>query len=166
MKRPELPEIPKPVRMKLQRQSMSAKGWATVVGLLLLVVAIGAGIYYIPAPVREEGCITSVAYHWHTELLVYEDDVLITIPADIGTTGCLKTMHTHRANNVVHVEPNNAAVRHTIGDFFESWGRPLGVACAIPEGCPPQSVSVDGQLVDTLLNTQLLDGITIEVRYA
>ena len=156
MARPELPEIQKPVRMKLPRQSMSVKGWATVVGLLLLVVAIGAGIYYIPAPIREEGCITSPAYHWHMELFVYEDGSLLTIPADVGTQGCLKTMHTHRSDNVVHVEPNNAAVRHTVGEFFELWGKPFGA---------PQEITVDGQTVDTSSGTQLLDGITIEIRY-
>lgn len=158
MARPELPEIQKPKRQKPMRQPMSRKSIATVVGLLLLVVAIGAGIYSIPAPIREEGCIISPAYHWHTTLLVYEDDVLVTIPADVGTDGCLKTMHTHRADNVVHVEPNNADVRHTVRDFFELWGRPFG---------SPLEITVDGEPVNLSPGTEvlLIDGITIEVRY-
>ncbi len=157
---PTLTEAQKPKRVKQPRQPLSPAAKAVGIGVLILVVAIGAGLYYFPPQRADLGdCIGNVAYHWHTTLLIYEDDNLVTIPADVGTTGCLHTMHTHDADNVVHVEPPNSNIRYTVEDFFELWGRPYGAPaivvdgqddCAIPEGCR---------------SPELLDGRTIEIHY-
>ncbi len=153
----EQKSIREPKRIKQPRQPMSHAGKAVGIVILVLVVAIGAGLYYFPPQRTDLGdCILSIAYHWHTTLLVYEDDNLVTIPADIGTEGCLHTMHTHSSNNVIHIEPPSADIRYTVGDFFELWGRPYGA---------PQEVSVDGQLVETGADTVFQDAITIEIRY-
>ncbi len=147
--------IREPKRVRQPRQPMSRAAKAVGVLVLVIVVAISAGLYYFPPQRTDLGdCISSISYHWHTTLNVYVDDNLVTIPSNVGHEGCLHTMHTHSTNNIIHVEPPKADIRYTVEDFFQLWGRPFGT---------PIEMTTNGQSVDQ--PPQLLDGITIEIRY-
>ncbi len=150
--------IREPRRVKQPRQPLSPAVKVVGIAVLILAAAIGVGIYY--APSTPEGCIsghTGIAYHWHTELLVYEDGNLVMIPANVGIEpGCMKPIHTHAEDNKIHIEPSDADMRFTVGDFLEEWGRPFS---------NPQRMTVDGESVDPSSDIILLDGMVVEIYY-
>lgn len=73
-------------------------------------------------------CLNSslpVVQHYHPHVLIYIDSNPVVIPISIGLTGgCHLPLHTHEADNIIHVE--SQTVRdYTLGEFFKVWGEPL-----------------------------------------
>ncbi len=60
--------------------------------------------------------------HWHTELDIIINGRSLVIPANIGIRGSEHAVvHTHEADNILHIEqfPNESTM--TVGYFFEIW---------------------------------------------
>lgn len=72
-------------------------------------------------------CTTDMAtqYHVHSELSMVIDGVAQTVPAEIGVTrGCMRPLHTHDADGVIHIE-SPVKRDFTLGDFFLVWGQSM-----------------------------------------
>jgi hypothetical protein len=106
-------------------------------------------------------------HHIHVHLQILYNGLGVAVPAGIGvgrpwgidatgfitTGGCFAWIHTHDATGVVHVvTPEEKSF--TLGQLFEVWGQPLGVASALGHG---------GSLV-VLVNGQRFDGDPRAVR--
>jgi hypothetical protein len=71
------------------------------------------------------GCASSVVYHIHALLSIYQDRQRLALPDSIGRgSGCNYEMHTHDGSGVMHIETNVPKV-FTLGQFFALWGQPL-----------------------------------------
>ena len=96
-------------------------------------------------------------HHIHVHLAVYDDGVLVTVPAGIGvgrpwgfdatgflaTGSCFAWMHTHDTTGVIHIVTPQQRL-FTLGQLFEIWGQPLTAAGVFNyQGAP--TVLVDGR---------------------
>ncbi len=70
-----------------------------------------------------EGAVT----HIHAALKMYINGQQSPVPSGIGVNtaaSCLYALHTHAANNIIHVEAPDQKT-YTLGQFFDIWGQPL-----------------------------------------
>jgi hypothetical protein len=81
--------------------------------------------FEVPPPGTEK-------YHHHAQLHVYNDGLLVPVPAEIGLApgegGGIKTaagLHTHAPGGVIHIESTKPFTA-TLGDFFAIWGVAFG----------------------------------------
>lgn len=67
--------------------------------------------------------------HTHTNLQVFVNGVIQPIPANIGISGSIASLHTHEQDaSLIHVE--SQTVRDfTLGEFFDVWGVRLTPSC-------------------------------------
>jgi hypothetical protein len=91
------------------------------------------------------GCLGSeqTLFHIHAHLTIFVNGVPRQVPAGIGIPGasgqntpqglfissgnCFYWLHTHAADGIIHIEsPVHRA--YTLGNFFDEWGQPLGLA--------------------------------------
>jgi hypothetical protein len=67
--------------------------------------------------------------HWHSLLNIIIEGQLITIPANVGTTGedvHPASIHTHENDNVIHKE---GPATLTLGSFFTTWDKIFNSTC-------------------------------------
>ena len=67
-------------------------------------------------------------YHLHALMRIYEDGLLVPVPANVGIDlkrKVISPIHTHDATGVLHFE-SDKPFPHTLGDVFEVWGLTLG----------------------------------------
>lgn len=69
-------------------------------------------------------CASTVTYHIHWHLAIFNEGEMLAIPAEIGLIGCTYEMHTHDGSGKVHIEMPNYKV-FTLRQFFALWGQPL-----------------------------------------
>jgi hypothetical protein len=70
----------------------------------------------------------SEKFHIHALLSVYDQGLLVTVPADIGIDArhhVESSLHTHDQTGVIHMEAP-ARFAFTLGDFFAVWGVRFG----------------------------------------
>jgi len=107
-------------------------------------------------------------YHIHPELTIVIDGVTQPIPADIGIEPtCMKSIHTHTADGVIHVE-SPIAKEFTLGDFFAVWQKDFSKDKILDKAVTAKTeivVTVNGQKVDTYENTILRDKDKIVISY-
>ncbi len=90
-------------------------------GLMTLALA--------PAPIAGISCdpMEGSAMHLHAVVRIVDRGRLVELPSDIGRpagAGCFYWVHTHAADDIVHVE--SPVVRSfDLGDLFAVWGEPL-----------------------------------------
>ena len=98
-----------------------------------LVAIIAGGAYVLSTqhssnlPGNLDVCVSGygTAYHAHAHLAISINGVPQTIPPDVGrTTGCLRPLHTHSTDGVVHIEPDQDGT-FKLGDFFLIWNQPF-----------------------------------------
>ncbi len=71
---------------------------------------------------------SSEKFHIHAQVNVYNQGLLITLPADVGIDErhhVETTIHTHDATGIVHMEAPRP-YRYTLGDLFAIWGVRFG----------------------------------------
>ncbi len=71
---------------------------------------------------------SSEKFHIHAQVNVYNQGLLITLPADVGIDKrhhVETTIHTHDATGIVHMEAPRP-YRYTLGDLFAIWGVRFG----------------------------------------
>lgn len=69
-------------------------------------------------------------FHIHAALHIYNDGLLVPVPADIGlelAKHIETSLHTHDATGIIHMETIHP-YKFTLGDFFTVWGVKLGPA--------------------------------------
>jgi len=84
------------------------------------------------APVDAIPCGAEITtFHIHSHLTIALNDVLLTVPGQIGITtatsttpSCTYQIHTHDGSGRIHVEAP-AQVSYNLGNFFHVWGQPL-----------------------------------------
>ena len=65
------------------------------------------------------------AYHAHAHLSISINGAQQAIPGDVGRNGgCLRPLHTHSADGVIHLEPDSDRT-FKLGDFFLVWNQPF-----------------------------------------
>ena len=68
----------------------------------------------------------NLAMHIHTTLEIVVDGNEESVPAGIGVANdCLAEVHTHEADNVIHIETSKPDEQFTLGDFYRVWGQDL-----------------------------------------
>jgi len=98
---------------------------------ILIAVIVGAIFLLAPTPPAValpaylDRCLGSpLLYHSHPSLQIIINGANIPIPAKVGISGgCLRNIHTHAADGVIHTETETNNDRdYTLGDFFLIWG--------------------------------------------
>ena len=94
-----------------------------------------------------------LAFHVHAHLFILLDGVPQPVSARVGIVAklppCIYWLHTHDRSGIIHIEAP-APRKFTLGEFFDTWGRPLsrnGVSTLdVPGG--DLTVFVDGKAFD------------------
>ena len=99
----------------------------------------------------------NLAMHIHATLEIFVNGNQEVIPANIGVTNdCLAEVHTHEANNLIHIETGEPSEPFTLGDFYRVWEQDsnrldLGLEMFVNgqkvQGPPDAIVLEDGQKV-------------------
>lgn len=115
-------------------------------------------------------CTTDEAttYHIHAHLSVVINDVVQSVPADIGITNdCMHPLHTHDIDGIIHVESPVERV-FTVGDFFAVWGRVFTkdqIFDSVADATHNVIMTVNGQPSDAFENLVLKDDDQIVITY-
>ncbi len=121
-------------RQEPQKQKRNGK--AKYIAVVVLLVAIGVYMAFgntgsgnsTTSPDQTQ--IPSNSIHWHPTLEIVINGVQETIPANIGLGAVHQPLHTHEADNVIHVENNNPTVENMkLGFFFRIWGKTFNSEC-------------------------------------
>lgn len=99
-----------------------------LIGLTILIIGGFGWTKYLQA--NDPDVASTGAFHWHPELTIYVKGEKQEIPANIGTVGGHKPMHTHvedASKGVLHLEFSGAAQKDDIklSRFFEIWGKDM-----------------------------------------
>jgi hypothetical protein len=93
------------------------------------------------------GCASSVQYHIHALLSIYQDGTRLALPTSIGRNShCDYEMHTHDGSGVMHIE-TDVAKTFTLGQFFALWGQPLSAASVAGLPGKPTFYVIDNEKV-------------------
>ncbi|MEK7511056.1 MAG: hypothetical protein AAB582_02385 [Patescibacteria group bacterium] len=157
---------------------MKKNTWLWILGIILLLVIVwfaSTGNREGPKTSRTTdeiavACTTheSDRFHIHPVLQIMVDGVSVAIPADVGITpGCMKTLHTHTPDGIIHIESGEPR-DFTLGHFFTSWERPFSrtqVLDHVAGDTHRIRMTVNGSEVDTYENTILRDHDQIVIYY-
>jgi hypothetical protein len=100
-----------------------------MIGVVLVAIIVG-GVYALAIQTRSglpaslDICVggAGTAYHAHAHLTITINGSPQPIPPDLGRNGgCLRPLHTHSSDNVIHIEPDQEHA-FTITDLFLIWG--------------------------------------------
>lgn len=105
------------------------------------VLVVGGGIFggswlLANKPSQPESEIISrQGIHWHSELSINILGQEQSIPANIGHSGVEKPIHTHDADNIIHLEFTGLVRKDDIllGRFFENWGKKFNRDCILAQ---------------------------------
>ena len=101
--------------------------------------------------------------HIHADVQVFVHGLQEPVPANVGISGAIQSLHTHDATGVVHMESSKART-FTLGEFFDVWGVRLTPSC-LAGSCNGDAgtlkIFVNGQALtgdprDTALNDQVV----------
>ena len=102
----------------------------TAAVLTLTAVAVAAATSGSKASgetVEGIGCAATeqIQYHVHARLTIFVRGTQQPVPAGIGIgAGCIRFLHTHAADGVIHVE-SPQEITYVLDQFFAVWGEPL-----------------------------------------
>lgn len=109
-------------------------------------------------------------YHHHAILHVYNEGILIPVPANVGWLAQAKVysaIHTHTPNGIIHMESIRPH-QFKLGDFFFIWGVALGkqsLGSFHNAGNKQLNVYVNGKRVADPVNYVIHEGDNIAVGY-
>jgi hypothetical protein len=157
---------------------MKKKTWLWIVSIVLLLVII----WFASASTRDGvkttrtnreiamSCVTHEAdtFHIHPVLQIVVSGAPVAIPAEVGITpGCMRAIHTHTPDGVIHIESNEPR-DFTLADFFANWEKPF-TSTQILEHVADDAyrirMTVNGAEVTTFENTVLRDKDQIVIYY-
>jgi hypothetical protein len=104
----------------------------------------------------------NLSQHIHQKLSITVDGAVEAVPATIGIAkNCMAEIHTHEADNVIHVETVAADKQFTLEDFFAVWGTPLE-----REGYTLSATVDDKPVAGSAADIVLVDGMSIALTYS
>ena len=99
---PDLSQSRKKLIMEGVRKQRRRRAVASIVIAAVLIAVITVGVYSLSTG-NEQNQV---------------------IPSNVGTSPCLRPLHTHDGSGTIHVEPDDASHPvYIIGDFFRLWGK-------------------------------------------
>lgn len=144
-----------------------------IYGLLGAAVLAGVTFFLIqagtPAPFDvTKVCLTTETYHIHPHLSILVDGMEQVIPKGIGIASptCIRPLHTHETDGVIHVEFEYQR-DFTLAEFFQVWNQPYGpdqVWTYKKDATHDLTLTVDGQS-QTDWNFVLKDQQKIVINY-
>jgi len=152
--------------------------WIVLIVVVVAVVASGAFIAYrlSPPPAEDTTPLTEMCVQHTAELIHSHAHLAITIlgspyaiPAGIGifSAACYRPLHTHEADNSIHIElPGSRTVY--LKDFFTIWGQPFSqdrILSHSADATHEVVMSVGGVPSGVYGNLVLLDGQSITIEY-
>ncbi len=140
---------------------------------LVLMALVGAGFVRSPKNSNpEDPLISRRGIHWHPNLSITIKGEPVTIPANIGVGGAVhKDIHTHKANDTLHVEMNRAVRQDDVRvkNFFDIWGERFTSECIL-DVCNGEDgtvkMLVNGEENFEFENYLMQEGDRIEIMYA
>lgn len=156
--------------------AMRARRWGIGVGILALAALAVWGIGRAAAPaLREAGSVLNacvnhgggISMHIHPHLRIVVNGEERLIPRDIGTSPCMRPLHTHDDTGKIHVE-YFAPREFVLDEFFRVWGQPFtreAILDARVDETHEIVVTVGGERVDTFETTPISDGANIVIEY-
>lgn len=163
------------------RSSASKKAAQKQYGVIAVVAFLLAGTgwwwwHYGPRPTAEafdptKVCTTDprTVMHIHPHLAILIDGNEEKIPESIGVISpvCLRPLHTHASDGVIHVE--SPVVRDfTLGEFFRVWGKPFDqthILDKVADETHRVVLTVDGNESQDYENLILRDNQRIVISY-
>lgn len=126
----------------------------------------------LAARIRTLGLPTgsAVRFHIHAELNIYNQGLLVTVPAEIGIDQrrhIETTIHTHDFTGIIHMEAPHP-FRYTLGNFFTIWGVRFGagtLGALEDNGSNRVWVYVNGKLISDPARHVLANGDNISIGY-
>lgn len=151
---------------KLRRAAKTA-----LIGFLVLIGGgiIIWGIANMPKA-SEEGIISRVGLHWHSELTIVIKGVKQKIPANIGLGLKENPIHTHDDTGIIHLEFGGIVTKNNLrlGQFFKIWGKKFNKECIFDNCNGPAGkvkMTVNGQNNLEFENYIMKDSDKIEIGY-
>ncbi len=118
----------------------------------------------------ESAIVSKNGIHYHPKLDIYLKGQLQTIPVGVGIGAVHLPIHTHAADNIIHLEFSGLVTLDNtrLGEFFKIWGKQFNSNC-IFDNCNGPSGTVK-MLVNGLPNNDfekypMKDNDKIEIRY-
>ncbi len=147
-------------------------GWTLFIIIGVVLAMVLTGYYFVNSQgnLQAQEIISRNGLHWHTQLRIFIDGKEQPIPANIGLGFVHKPIHTHEADNIVHLEFSGLVTKEDVKlkKFFEIWGKQFNKEC-IFEFCNGQGKQVkffvNGQENQDFENYIMQDGDKIEIRY-
>jgi hypothetical protein len=128
--------------MGISRRDVNSRlGWLGMGLLAIVLLGLLAVQGCTPSPLPESEIISKQGIHWHVELSITTLGQKQDIPANVGIGVAEHSIHTHEANNVIHLEFTGLVKKDDIrlGRFFEIWDKKFSQNCIFtkcngPEG--------------------------------
>lgn len=98
-------------------------------------------------------CLSSESVHAHPYLRIVVDGSNVTIPANIGLSGCYEPLHTHDTSGIIHLETPSVDTKYTLGDFFQIWKDTYG------------TISIGGSSYPIIFNSTDILGFRADATY-
>lgn len=114
-----------PARSGATRQKLiyALLGAAVLAGVTFFLIQAGT-----PAPFdATKVCLSTETYHIHPHLSILVDGTEQVIPKGVGIASptCIRPLHTHETDGVIHVEFEYQR-DFTLAEFFKVWNQPYG----------------------------------------
>lgn len=140
-------------------------GWLIGLGVFGWVVYWAVTAPRIPATEYE----ATNGLHYHPHLVISANGEQMTIPANIGLIGGHNPMHTHDADNVIHLEFTGRVKKDDLrlGKFFDLWGKEWteGTFMGMPMGGHMLTMKVNGATSTEYRQLLMQDKQEIELIY-
>jgi hypothetical protein len=121
---------PRPSQQKKQKSLRKKNRHPVLIGLVVVALVVGVGLYYVVAPAFASPpfpCGAAESYiHVHPYLSINIEGQNVAVPTDVGYLqggACVEPMHTHDASGIIHIELPQAqsSLNFTLSDFFRVW---------------------------------------------
>jgi hypothetical protein len=112
----------------------------------------------------------SEKFHIHAQLSIYNQDLLVTVPANVGIDQrrhVQSTIHTHDQTGIIHMEAPRPFA-YTLGDLFDVWGVRFGAGTLgglQDSGSNHVWVYVNGRLISDPARHVLANGDDVSIGY-
>lgn len=156
-------------KAKRMNRSETSIGLKKIVIIGVVVLIIGAGIFGIwrysaknsasPQNSEQSKIISRKGLHWHSELRIKILGKEQDVPANIGIGAIHQPLHTHEADNIIHMEFSRAVRENDIklGQFFKIWGKKFN--------SKKVKMLINGKENNEFENYIMKDGDKIEISY-
>ncbi len=120
----------------------------------------------------EAKIISRNGLHWHATLKISIDGKPVEIPAAVGLGAVHNPIHTHEADEVIHLEFNGLVSESniTLEKFFDVWSERFSSDCILDKCVTPENGKAITMTVNSVPSTEfenyvIQDGDKIEIKY-